>query len=129
MTTTLQPTQGTNVTRSRWLASENIGGASLLTPYETIFVTLNEGKIDDNWRLSRSIMLLVDREDDGWYVVSDDLFRVYGDAANFRAALTEYISALIDHYEFLERELRENSNHAVRREAEFARRYLQRIPV
>ena len=57
----------------------------------------------------RPIILLVGREDDGWYVVSDDIFGVYGDAESLRQALHQYVSGLIDNYEFCLRESRRNS--------------------
>jgi len=53
-------------------------------------------------------MLLVECEDDGWYVVSDDIFGVYGDAESLRQAVDQYASELIDNYEFFLRESRHN---------------------
>jgi len=71
-------------------------------------VTLSPGQIEGGWTLVRPIMLLVEREDDGWFVVSDDLFGVYGDAESLRQAVDQYASGLIDEYEFLLRESRDN---------------------
>jgi len=64
-------------------------------------VTLSPGQIEEGWALMRPIMLVVEREDDGWYVVSDDIFGVYGDAESLRQAVDQYASGLIDTYEFL----------------------------
>lgn len=67
-------------------------------------VTLSPGRIEEGWTLMRPIILLVEREDDGWYVVSDDIFGVYGDAESLRQAVDQYASGLIDEYEFFRRE-------------------------
>jgi len=71
-------------------------------------VTLPPGWIEEGWTLMRPIILLVECEDDGWYVVSDDIFGVYGDAESLRRALHQYASGLIDEYEFFRREARHN---------------------
>ncbi len=71
-------------------------------------VTLSPGRIEDGWTLVRPIMLLVEREDDGWYVVSDDMVGVYGDAESLRQAVDQYASGLIDQYQFFLRESRNN---------------------
>jgi len=39
-------------------------------------VTLSPGRIEQGWTLARPIMLPVEREDDGWCIVSDDIFGV-----------------------------------------------------
>jgi predicted RNase H-like HicB family nuclease len=91
-----------------------------------ISVTLNAGKIEDHWRLLRPLILVVDREEDGWWIVSDDVFDAYGDAASRPEALRQYICALIDHFEFLIREAEQNPS--AKRELDHARLYLEACP-
>lgn len=71
-------------------------------------VTLEPGTLEEGWTLLSPLILRVEREDDGWFVVSDDIFDLYGDAATLRAAVRQYISSLIDHYEFSMREAESN---------------------
>ncbi len=58
--------------------------------------------------LVRPIVLLVEREEDGCFIVSDDIFDLYGDADSLRQALYQYASGLIDNYECFRREARHN---------------------
>jgi len=71
-------------------------------------VSLPPGRIEEEWALLRPIILLVEPEDDGWWIVSDDIFGVYGDAESLRRALHQYASGLIDEYDFFRREARHN---------------------
>jgi len=56
----------------------------------------------------RSIILPVEREDDGWFIVSDGVYGVDGDADSLSQAVPQYAAGLIDDYEFFLRELRHN---------------------
>ena len=66
------------------------------------------GKIGDSWALDVPLTLFVERELDGWYVISDEQFHMYGDGATFREALEDYLSTLIDQHRFLSREAQTN---------------------
>ncbi len=89
-------------------------------------VTLSPGRIEEGWTLMRPIILLVEREDDGWYVVSDGIFGVYGDADSLRQAVQQYASGLIDEYEFFRHEARHNP--LAIPQLERMRKYLQPPP-
>lgn len=93
-------------------------------------VTLGEGNIEETWRMLQPLILWVEREDDGWYIVSDDLFGIYGDGPTFREAQRQYISSLIDHHEFLIRESQRGCPDAslALSELERMQRYLQPAP-
>jgi len=86
-------------------------------------VTLSPGSIEEGWTLVRPIILLVEREDDGWYVVSDGIFGVYGDAESVGQAVQQYASGLIDEYEFFRRESLHNPLAIL--QLERMRKYLQ----
>ena len=60
-----------------------------------------EGEITRGWELSQPLWITVEREEDGYYVLSDDLFLVYGEGETFRAALQDYIVSLIDYYQLV----------------------------
>lgn len=82
-----------------------------------------QGVIHDDWQLRLPLILFVDREEDGWYVISDDEFFVYGDGATYREAIEAYIASLIEYYGFLAREYVTNASAAPQWDT--VRRYLQ----
>ena len=58
-----------------------------------------EGEIAQGWELSQPLWITVDREEDGYFVLSDDLFLVYGEGETFSDALQDYVISLIDYYQ------------------------------
>ena len=56
------------------------------------------GPVAPGWVLRQVLSLRVEREIGGWYVVSDDIFAVYGDGGSVNAALGDYILSLIEYY-------------------------------
>jgi len=59
------------------------------------------GPIAVGWAVCQPLRLMVGQEADGWVVISDDVFAVYGDGATVSAARQSYIVSLIDYYEIL----------------------------
>lgn len=51
--------------------------------------------------MHRPLTLLVEQEGDGLFVVSDDVFALYGDGETLSAARQSYIVSLIDYYEMV----------------------------
>ncbi len=68
-------------------------------PYPSHITLL--GSIAVGWTVYQPLRLMIEQEDDGWVVVSDDVFAVYGDGATLNAARQSYIVSLIDYYEML----------------------------
>jgi hypothetical protein len=61
------------------------------------------GKIADGWKIIRELQLAVERDDDGYYLVSDDEFFVYGEGETLVQARRDYIISLIEYYELVAR--------------------------
>lgn len=59
------------------------------------------GRIAPGWSLDTPLIVRVEREDDGSYVVSDDEFAVHGDGETRATALRDYASSLVEYYELL----------------------------
>lgn len=68
-----------------------------------------EGEIAEGWELSQPLWVTVDREEDGYYVLSDDLFLVYGEGATFNDALRDYVVSLIDYYQLVAAEAKRSA--------------------
>lgn len=59
------------------------------------------GHIAPGWVITKPLPVTIEQDDDGSYIVSDDIFAVYGDARTPGEALEDYIVALIEYYELL----------------------------
>ena len=59
------------------------------------------GVIDPGWQVRQALNLGVERDSDGSFVISDDIFLVYGVGASFEEALRDYCVSLIEYYEML----------------------------
>ena len=66
--------------------------------------TLPAGMIAPSWELTHPLTLTVSADEDGWFVVSDDVFHVYGDGETLDNARQDYIVSLIDYYRLVERD-------------------------
>jgi hypothetical protein len=75
------------------------------------------------WTLVEPLLISIEREDNGWFVLSDDIFPVYGDGATLEEARADYVRTLIDYYELLATRARENAHDA--RELEHLRVYVR----
>lgn len=60
-----------------------------------------EGEIAPGWRVVRTLPLISELDDDGTYLVSEELFLQYGQGETFAEAKQDYINSLIDYYQFL----------------------------
>lgn len=72
------------------------------------------------WRLNTPLQLSVEREMD-YYLVSDDIFNMYGTGDTFPAALHDYFVALSEHYAMLERDAANHEPNAAEMLARLAR--------
>jgi len=57
------------------------------------------GNVLKKWRLNEPLLLDLEQDDDGQYIVSDDIFHVYGVGQNQSEALNDYVTALIEYVE------------------------------
>jgi hypothetical protein len=62
---------------------------------------LLRGRIAPGWMIVQPLPLLLEQDDDGSFLVSDDLFAVYGEGSVAVEALQDYIVSLIDYYQLL----------------------------
>ncbi|MBM4461427.1 MAG: hypothetical protein FJ011_27330 [Chloroflexi bacterium] len=59
------------------------------------------GLIAPGWQVIQPITLTCERDADGYHVLSDELFGVYGDGSTADQALHDYVVSLIDYYQLL----------------------------
>ena len=53
------------------------------------------------WRLLKSILLRVEQDEDGCFVVSDDVFALHGDSESRSAAIRDYAQTLVEYHDLL----------------------------
>jgi hypothetical protein len=58
------------------------------------------------------LLVLIEQEGDGWFVLSDNIFPVYGDGGTLEEARADYVRSLIDYYELLATRAPENAQDA-----------------
>lgn len=59
------------------------------------------GRIAPGWKIVQLLPVRVEQDDDGCYIISDDLFAVYGEGSTRVEAQRDYVVALIDYYQLL----------------------------
>jgi hypothetical protein len=64
-------------------------------------VWLPEGPIADGWETVKPILLNVERDEDGEYIVTDSFSTVYGNGRTASRAKADYCLSLVEYYEFL----------------------------
>lgn len=56
------------------------------------------GRITDEWEIIQPLLVTLEQDEDGYYVLSDELFLMYGEGTTEIKAKEDYVSALIDYY-------------------------------
>jgi hypothetical protein len=84
------------------------------------------GNITSKWQIIQPLLLTEERDDDGSYLISDDLFEVYGDGSTVPDAIEDYITSLIDYYEILSVSSQENDE-LVKAQFHRLQRYLRPV--
>lgn len=56
------------------------------------------------WTLALPLNLTLATDEDGWNVLTDDVFQVYGDGETLEDARCDYIASLIEYYRMVERD-------------------------
>ncbi len=59
------------------------------------------GKIASNWEVTKALLVKIEQEEDGSYLVSEGLFAVYGVGDTSYDALQDYMTSLIEYYTLL----------------------------
>lgn len=59
------------------------------------------GEIAPGWRILQPLYVLVEQDRDGSYVISDDIFLVYGAGETATDARDDYVQSLIEYYHIL----------------------------
>jgi hypothetical protein len=92
--------QGETV-RVRWQAADTTESKSLedLAPAEDLKHFLLFGPLVSGLQLSRPLLVTSEQDEDGLYIVADDVFGVYGDGESEQEALEDYKVSLVDFYE------------------------------
>jgi hypothetical protein len=62
------------------------------------------GIIKPKWEIIRPLMLTIEQDKDGYYIISDDDFLVYGYGKTQFLARQDYIISLIEYYQLLEKQ-------------------------
>ena len=86
-----------------------ITSSDLLTPSLSAPQLPLLGHIAPGWRVIQPLLVTLERDEDGCYIVSDDEFAVYGDGSTRFEAIQDYILSLIDYYQLLARRVESDS--------------------
>lgn len=83
-----------------------------------------KGKVAPGWEIIQPLRLVLDRETDGTYLVSDDIFNVYGQGITAKIAVFDYLISLREYYQIVsEHEDIPSQNHFA-----YLQEYLRHIP-
>ena len=96
-----------SVTPYRWLDPDAHSVASSFPHHSP--QTLVSGELAAGWGMEQAILVTIERDEDGCYVISDEVFFVYGDGPTFALALQDYRRSLLDYYELVAAGARENA--------------------
>jgi hypothetical protein len=87
-------------------------------------ITLPSGVIAPSWELVRPLTVTIGADEDGWNVLSDEVFQVYGDGDTLEDARRDYIASLIEYYRMVERDS-DNGDESARRELDRVQAYVR----
>lgn len=90
------------------LTSSNAGWVAVRPSHSTLSRRAVEpatvvllGQVAPGWHVIRPLFVLVEQDRDGSYVVSDDIFLVYGSGETAVEARGDYITSLVEYYAIL----------------------------
>ncbi len=72
------------------------------------------GEVAPGWHIIRPLTIFVEAMEDSGFLVSDDLFSMYGMGATVEDALADYSTSLIDFYQILEARVGSNPHNRPR---------------
>jgi hypothetical protein len=59
------------------------------------------GRVREGWVVSAPLIVRIERDDAGRFLVSDDVFAVHGDGDTRDQAVKDYVESLIEYHELL----------------------------
>lgn len=59
------------------------------------------GRISPGWSLKLPLLIRIERDSDGSFIVSDDIFAMHGDGLTLRHAVRDYAASLVEYYHLL----------------------------
>lgn len=68
------------------------------------------GEIANGWEIIRPLLTTLEQDEDGFFVLSEDLFLMYGEGKTTIEAKEDYIEALIDYYQLIDSRAREGDS-------------------
>ncbi len=103
--TTFAPAVASNPTSifSLPVEAETMGDLGMIKPLISRgeVTTLVYGNISPVWKLVEPLQINIDLDDNGSFVVSDDLFLVYGNGRTTNEAIIDYVGSLLEFYELV----------------------------
>lgn len=60
------------------------------------------GEISEDLAISQPLQIIIEQDEDNTFIVSDDVFLVYGDGNNRSDAIKDYVTSLVEFYQILE---------------------------
>lgn len=91
----------------------SVSSASASLPLRTPSRFLH-GEVAPGWYIVRPLAVFVEAMEDAGFLVSDDLFSMYGMGATVEEALADYSTSLIDFYQILEARVESNPHNRPR---------------
>jgi len=77
-------------------------GPASCSPLVERSLTISQGPLLDGWRIMRPLQLALGRDDQYLFVISDDVFLIYGDGSSPFEAYSDYVESLVEYYELVE---------------------------
>jgi hypothetical protein len=112
------------------LSPASATGLSVLPSTTSSFLPIGQfflsGNITPTLEIIQPLLLTAERDDDGSYLISDDLFGVYGDGPSISESLTDYMVSLGDYYTILSVRAMDDS-HLIREQFDRLQRYLRAV--
>jgi len=60
------------------------------------------GNIAKGWEIIEPLLVTLEQDEDGYYILSDDLFLIYGEGKTEIEAEKDYITTFIDYYQLID---------------------------
>lgn len=77
--------------------------AVISIPKTVAFQAYLMGEISNELQVIQPLQINIEQDEDNSYIVSDDVFLIYGDGNNRIAAMKEYIESLIEFYQIVKK--------------------------
>ncbi len=111
------------------LSSSLMSGSYRISPADQSSTHISQmaflfyGRVREDWIVQQPISLSLERDEDDTYIISEEVFNIYGHGSSFKEAQEDFIVALIEYHEILKKYA--NSDSASREALEkFARFWL-----